>query len=96
MAMDLGSGSVFFSGFGFGLEKFMDPDPVRFVLRGWIRIRSASDRIRNPAYEPVGWLVGRSVVIELKSGKTRISAPAHPSATDGRVSGLVHYITLHY
>ena len=27
MAMDLGSGSVFFSGFGFGLEKFMDPDP---------------------------------------------------------------------
>ena len=37
----------------------------------------------------VGWLVGWSVVIELKSGKTRISAPAHPSATDGRVSGLV-------
>ena len=36
-----------------------------------------------------GWSVGRSVVIELKSGKTRISAPAHPSATDGRVSGLV-------
>ena len=26
---------------------------------------------------------------ESKSGKTRISAPAHPSATDGRVSGLV-------
>ena len=38
----------------------------------------------------VGWLVGWSVeVIELKSGKTRISAPAHPSATGGRVSGLV-------
>ena len=37
----------------------------------------------------VGRLVGWSVVIELKSGKTRISAPAHPSATDGRVSGLV-------
>ena len=34
--------------------------------------------------------VGRSVeVIESKSGKTRISAPAHPSATGGRVSGLV-------
>ena len=30
------------------------------------------------------------MVIELKSGKTRISAPAHPSATDGRVSSLVH------
>ena len=29
------------------------------------------------------------MVIEVKSGKTRISAPAHPSATDGRVSGLV-------
>ena len=38
----------------------------------------------------VGWLVGCSVeVIESKSGKTRISAPAHPSATGGRVSGLV-------
>ena len=23
---------------------------IRFVLRGWIRIRSISDRIRNPAY----------------------------------------------
>merc|ERR1712074_472930 len=33
--------------------------------------------------------VGRLVTLELKSGKTRISAPAHPSATDGRVSGLV-------
>ena len=29
------------------------------------------------------------MVIELKSGKTCISAPARPSATDGRVSGLV-------
>ena len=29
----------------------------------------------------VGWLVGRSVVIELESVKTRISTPAHPSAT---------------
>ena len=37
----------------------------------------------------VGWLVGRSITLELKSGKTRISTPAHPSATDGRVSGLV-------
>ena len=37
----------------------------------------------------VGWLVGWSVTLELKSGKTRISAPAHPSATGGRVSGLV-------
>ena len=37
----------------------------------------------------VGWSVGRSVTLELKSGKTRISAPAHPSATGGRVSGLV-------
>ena len=37
----------------------------------------------------VGWSVGRSVeVIELK---TRISAPAHPSATGGRVSGLVFF-----
>ena len=43
-----------------------------------------------PSVRPsVGWSVGRSVTLELKSGKTRISAPAHPSATDGRVSGLV-------
>ena len=28
---------------------------------------------------------------ESKSKKTRISAPAHPSATGGRVSGLVQY-----
>ena len=33
--------------------------------------------------------IGPSVVIELESVKTRISAPAHPSATGGRVSGLV-------
>ena len=31
--------------------------------------------------------VGQSVMIELESVKTRISAPAHPSATDGCVSG---------
>ena len=29
--------------------------------------------------------------IESKSGKTHISAPAHPSTTDGRVSGLVFF-----
>ena len=28
-------------------------------------------------------------MIEFESVKTRISAPAHPSATGGRVSGLV-------
>ena len=33
--------------------------------------------------------VRRSVTLELKSGKTRIFAPAHPSATGSRVSGLV-------
>ena len=33
--------------------------------------------------------VRRSVTLELKSGKTHISAPAHPSASGGRVSGLV-------
>ena len=37
----------------------------------------------------VSWSVGRSGTLELKSGKTGISAPAHLSATDGRVSGLV-------
>ena len=34
-------------------------------------------------------------MIESKSGKTRISAPAHPSATGiGRVSGLVLLLLL--
>ena len=43
----------------------------------------------------VGWSVGWSVVIELESVKTRISAPAHPSATGiGRVSGLVALLLL--
>ena len=38
----------------------------------------------------VGWSVGWSVTLELKSGKTRISTPAHPSATGiGHVSVLV-------
>ena len=41
-----------------------------------------------------------AVMIESKSGKTRISAPAHLSATGGRVSGLVlfHYplIIVHF
>ena len=40
----------------------------------------------RPSVRP---LVGWSVTLELKSRKTRISAPAHQSATDGRVSGLV-------
>ena len=34
-----------------------------------------------------------SVMIELESVKTRISAPAHPSATGGRESGLVIFKT---
>ena len=38
----------------------------------------------------VGPSIGPSVmVIELKIGKTDIFAPAHPSATGGRVSSLV-------
>ena len=42
----------------------------------------------------VRWSVGPSVVIELENVKTRISAPAHPSATDiCRVSGLVVFLT---
>ena len=42
-----------------GLEKIMDPDPtcseigwIRLALRGLIRIRSISDRIRNPVGGP--------------------------------------------
>ena len=36
------------------MENFQDRGVlirIRFVLRGWIRIRSISDRIRNPVYE---------------------------------------------
>ena len=34
-------------------------------------------------------------MIESKSGRVRFSAPAHPSATGGRVSGLVFSRVLH-
>ena len=36
------------------MENFQDRGvliQIRFVLRGWIRIRSISDRIRNPAHD---------------------------------------------
>ena len=40
--------------------------------------------------QSVGWSVGRLVRgHKSKSEETPISAPAHPSATGGRVSGLV-------
>ena len=42
----------------------------------------------------VGPSVRLSVQIGSKNGKTRITAPAHPSATDGRVSGLFLRCTL--
>ena len=42
----------------------------------------------------VRWSLGLSVhQYESKSGKTRISAPAYPSATGGRVSGLVSLLS---
>ena len=45
----------------------------------------------------VGRLVGQSVRgHESKSEETRISAPAHPSATGGLVSGLVFFCLLLY
>ena len=43
----------------------------------------------------IPWSVRWSVTLELKSRKTRISAPAHPSATGGRVSGLVFASIIH-
>ena len=46
-------------------------------------------RTRNSLRGFVRWSVRWSVVIESISGKTRISAPAHLSATGSRVSGLV-------
>ena len=55
----------------------------------------ADKRLYKRLCPSVRWSVGPSVrrsvgEHELKSGKTRISAPAHPSATGiGRVSGLV-------
>ena len=47
-------------------------------------------RLCPPVSPLVRWSVRPSVhKHELKSRKTRISAPAHPSATDGHVSSLV-------
>ena len=49
--------------------------------------------VRSSVRRLVGRLVGWSVVIEFESVKTRISAPAHPSATGiGRVSSLVDHL----
>ena len=54
---------------------------ARNSIRGFVR----------PSVRPsVHPSVCPSVTIESKSGKTRISTSAHPSATDGRVSGLVY------
>ena len=47
---------------------------------------SVRPSVRPSVHPSVRW----SVMIESKSVKTRISAPAHPSATGGRVSGLVY------
>ena len=45
--------------------------------------------MRGFVHSSVRRSVGPSVMIELENVKTRISAPAHLSATGGRVSGLV-------
>ena len=65
---------------------------VRFVLRFLVTDKQLYKRL----CPSVRWSVGPSVmVIELESVKSRISAPAHPSATGiGRVSGLVYLIYL--
>ena len=76
------------------------------MVEGLVGPRSASRGFFSHGDGGLGWLrgwlvpvlrrgcflatVGWSVTLELKSGKTRISAPAHSSATGiGRVSGLV-------
>ena len=62
-------------------------------------LRDSTPRFVGPSVRwSVGLLVRQSVhpsvgKHKLKSGKMRISTPAHPSATDGRVSGLVVYKT---
>ena len=62
-----------------------------FFSRGLATLEEALS-VRPLVGRSVGWSVGRSVVIESESGKTRISAPAPPSATGtGRVSGLVFF-----
>ena len=61
--------------------------PYHFQLR-------TRNSIRGFVRPSVGWSVRRSVTLELKSGKNLISAPAHPSATGGRVSSLVLFSLL--
>ena len=72
-----------FSGFGSSFQISLDPDTdpvrgwirIRFVLRGWIRIQSISDRIRNPGQEatttPWWWRlsIAKSVFLALKKSK---------------------------
>ena len=61
-------------------------DLHHFQLRTLNSIRGI---VRLSVLLPVGPSIHWSVMIKSKSGKMRISAPAHLSATGGRVSGLV-------
>ena len=65
----------------------MDFVLLEVSVKSQMRIRESISGFVNPS---IRLLVRRSVMIELESVKTRISAPAHPSPTGiGRVSGLV-------
>ena len=55
-----------------------------------LRTRNA---IKGFVHPSVGPSVHPSVIIKFESVKTCISAPAHPSATGGRVSGLVLHVS---
>ena len=73
----------------------LDEALKRKVSNGFFRLFSldhflvADTQLYKRLCQSVRRSVGWPITLELKSGKTRISAPAHPSATDGRVSGLV-------
>ena len=79
------------------METFGDaPSFVMVTLKFFFYFLVTDMKLFKKLCLSVGQLVRWSVMIELKSWKTRISAPAHPSATGGRVFGLVSDIMMQY
>ena len=79
---------LFFECFGRSMNGW-----IVYALGTFYLFSVADKRLYKRLYPSIRWSVGEH---ESKSGETRISAPAHPSATGiGRVSGLVSITSTH-
>ena len=71
------------------MENFQDRGVwirIRFVLRGWIRILSISDRIRNPAHRVAGIFINaleirplRNSSYRMMEAKPTVRSPEYPA-----------------